>query len=339
LLAYSFKRLISAIPTLFIMIAVAFFMIRIAPGGPFDTEKSVPPEIQANLEKAYHLDKPVHEQFWMYLKNLSKFDFGPSFQYKDYTVTELIFGTNTPFADLKSNMSCRYKRLVDDSDCELLDPTGGFEVSIKLGLTAMFLAVFFGILAGTIAAINQNSHTDHATMFFAMTGISIPNFVMAPILILIFAVILGWLPAGGWNDGALKNMILPVIALALPQIAYISRLTRGSMVEVLRSNFIRTARAKGLSERAVIFKHALKPALLPVVSYLGPATAAILTGSVVIEQIFGVPGLGRYFVQGALNRDYTLVVGVIVFYGALIIVFNFLVDLVYGLLDPKVRYS
>jgi len=339
LLAYSFKRLISAIPTLFIMIAVAFFMIRIAPGGPFDTERNVPPEIQANLDKAYNLDKPVHEQFFMYLKSLSKFDFGPSYQYKDYSVTELIFGTNTPFADFKKNTKCKFSQWFGGSDCEIIDNTGGFEVSIKLGLTAMFFAVFFGVIAGTIAAINQNSRTDHTTMFFAMTGISIPNFVMAPILILVFAVILGWLPAGGWNDGALKNMILPVIALALPQIAYISRLTRGSMVEVLRSNFIRTARAKGLSERAIIFKHALKPALLPVVSYLGPATAAILTGSVVIEQIFGVPGLGRYFVQGALNRDYTLVVGVIVFYGGLIIMFNFLVDLIYGLLDPKVRYA
>jgi len=307
LLTYSLKRLLSALPTLFIMIAVAFFMIRVAPGGPFDTEKNLPPEIEANLLKAYNLDKPVHEQFWDYLTNLSKGDFGPSFQYKDYTVTELI--------------------------------QTGFPVSIKLGLSAMLLALFFGVLAGTIAAVKQNSTTDHATMFLAMTGISIPNFVMAPILILVFAVLLKWLPAGGWNGGALKNMVLPVIALALPQIAYISRLTRGSMVEVLRSNFIRTARAKGLSESAVIFKHALKPALLPVVSYLGPATAAILTGSVVIEQIFGVPGLGRYFVQGALNRDYTLVVGVIVFYGALIIVFNFLVDLIYGLLDPKVRYS
>jgi oligopeptide transport system permease protein len=308
LLVYSIKRLISALPTLFIMIAVAFFMIRIAPGGPFDTEKNLPPEIEANLMAAYHLDEPTHKQFWRYLKNLSKGDFGPSFQYKDYTVTELI--------------------------------KTGFPVSIKLGLSAMVLALIFGILAGTVAAVRQNTHTDHATMFLAMTGISIPNFVMAPILILIFAVFLKWLPAGGWGPaGSLKHMVLPVIALALPQIAYISRLTRGSMVEVLRSNFIRTARAKGLSEQAVIFKHALKPALLPVVSYLGPATAAILTGSVVIEQIFGVPGLGRYFVQGALNRDYTLVVGVIVFYGALIIVFNFLVDLIYGLLDPKVRYS
>lgn len=307
MLVYSLKRLLYAIPTLLIMIAVAFFMIRIAPGGPFSSEKNVPAEIQANLEKAYNLDKPVVEQFWMYLKGLPFGDFGPSFKYADYTVWELI--------------------------------QTGFPVSIKLGLSAMLLALIIGVLAGTLAAVKQNSKTDNATMFFAMTGISIPNFVMAPILILVFAVWLGWLPAGGWNGGALKNMVLPVIALALPQIAYISRLTRGSMVEVLRSNFIRTARAKGLSERAVIFKHALKPALLPVVTYLGPATAAILTGSVVIEQIFGVPGLGRYFVQGALNRDYTLVVGVIVFYGALIIAFNFLVDLVYGLLDPKVRLS
>ena len=308
MLVYSFKRLLSAIPTLFIMIAVAFFMIRVAPGGPFDSEKNVPPEIEANLLKAYNLDKPVHEQFWVYLKNLSKGDFGPSFKYKDFTVTELI--------------------------------KTSFPVSIKLGLSAMVLALLLGVLAGTIAALRQNTHVDHATMFLAMTGISIPNFVMAPILILVFAVGLKWLPAGSWGPpGSIKHMVLPVIALALPQIAYISRLTRGSMVEVLRSNFIRTARAKGIPEHTVVLKHALKPALLPVISYIGPATAAILTGSVVIEQIFGVPGLGKYFVQGALNRDYTLVVGVVVFYGALIILFNFVVDIIYGLLDPRVGYS
>jgi oligopeptide transport system permease protein len=172
----------------------------------------------------------------------------------------------------------------------------------------------------------------------AMTGISIPNFVLSPILILVFAVYLQWLPAGGWNDGAFKNVVLPIIGLALPQIAYISRLMRGSMIEVLHSNAIRTARAKGLPEHIVILRHALKPALLPVISFLGPATAAILTGSVVIEQIFGIPGLGRYFVQGALNRDYTLVMGVVVFYGVLIILFNFIVDLLYAALDPRIRY-
>jgi oligopeptide transport system permease protein len=191
---------------------------------------------------------------------------------------------------------------------------------------------------GILAALRQNRPTDYTVMTLAMTGISIPNFVLAPVLILVFAVYLGWLPAGGWNDGAWKNSLLPVIALALPQVAYIARLMRGSMIEVLRGNAIRTARAKGLPERLVVLRHALKPALLPVVSFLGPATAAVITGSVVIEQIFGIPGLGRHFVQGALNRDYTLVLGVVIFYGALIILFNFLVDLLYAALDPRVRY-
>jgi oligopeptide transport system permease protein len=214
----------------------------------------------------------------------------------------------------------------------------GFPVSLRLGGLAMLLALLVGVSAGTIAALRQNTRTDFAVMATSMTGISIPNFVMAPILILLFAVYLGWLPAGGLGDGGFEYLILPVISLALPQIAYISRLTRGSMIEVLNSNFIRTARAKGLPEWQVILRHALKPALLPVLSYLGPATAAIITGSVVIEQIFGVPGLGRYFVQGALNRDYTLVMGVVVFYGTLIIVFNFLVDILYARLDPRVKY-
>ncbi len=203
----------------------------------------------------------------------------------------------------------------------------------------MIVALLFGITAGSLAALRQNTRSDHAVMFLSMTGISIPNFVMAPLLILLFAVYLGWLPAGGLGEGSWRNMILPVISLALPQIAYIARLTRGSMIEVLRSQFIRTAKAQGLPTYKIILRHALKPALLPVVSYLGPATAAVITGSVVIEQIFGVPGLGRFFVQGALNRDYTLVMGVVVFYGVLIIVFNFLVDLAYSWLDPKVKYG
>ena len=306
MLNYGFKRLLGAIPTLFIMIAIAFFMIRMAPGGPFDSERSLPPEVEANLRAAYHLDDPLYKQFGRYLGNLAHGDFGPSFQYKDFTVTELVMA--------------------------------GFPVSLKLGGLAMMLALLIGVSAGTIAALRQNTRTDFAVMATSMTGISIPNFVMAPILILLFAVYLGWLPAGGLGDGGLEYMVLPVISLALPQIAYISRLTRGSMIEVLNSNYIRTARAKGLSERRVILRHALKPALLPVLSYLGPATAAIITGSVVIEQIFGVPGLGRHFVQGALNRDYTLVMGVVVFYGALIIVFNFLVDILYAKLDPRVKY-
>jgi oligopeptide transport system permease protein len=307
LLRYSLTRFLGAVPTLLILITVAFFMIRAAPGGPFDAEKQLPPEIEANLRAAYHLDEPLVQQFGRYVWNLARGDFGPSFQYKDYSVTELI--------------------------------AAGFPVSLRLGGSAMLLALLVGVFAGTIAALRQNSRTDHAVMAVSMTGISIPNFVMAPLLILLFAVYLGWLPAGGIGDGGLRYMILPVISLALPQIAYISRLTRGSMIEVLRSNFVRTARAQGLPERTVILRHALKPALLPVVSYLGPATAAVITGSVVIEQIFGVPGLGRYFVQGALNRDYTLVMGVVVFYGALIILFNLFVDLVYAWLDPKVKYA
>ena len=306
MLSYALKRFIGAWPTLLILIALAFFMIRAAPGGPFDAERSLPAEVEANLRAAYHLDEPLIQQFGRYLINLIQGDFGPSFQYKDYTVTELIMT--------------------------------GFPVSLKLGGLAMLLAIMVGVTVGAIAALRQNSWLDHAVMSASMTGISIPNFVMAPLLILLFAIYLGWLPAGGLGDGSPANLVLPVISLALPQIAYISRLTRGSMIEVLRSNFVRTARAKGLPERVVLLRHAIKPALLPVISYLGPATAAVITGSVVIEQIFGVPGLGRYFVQGALNRDYTLVMGVVVFYGVLIIVFNLLVDLFYALLDPRVKY-
>jgi oligopeptide transport system permease protein len=282
-------------------------MIRVAPGGPFDSEKVLLPEIEANLRAAYHLDEPLYQQFGRYLGGLLQGDFGPSFQYRDYDVTELIMA--------------------------------GFPVSLRLGGFAMILALLVGVTAGSIAALRQNTRTDYTVMSVSMTGISIPNFVMAPMLILFFAVYLGWLPAGGLGDGSPRNLVLPVIALALPQIAYISRLTRGSMIEILRSNFIRTARAQGLPERTILIRHALKPALLPVVSYLGPATAAIITGSVVIEQIFSLPGLGRFFVQGALNRDYTLVMGVVVFYGVLIILFNLLVDLAYAWLDPKVKYS
>ena len=305
MLRFALKRVFGAIPTLLVLIALAFFLIKVAPGGPFDTDRRIPPEIEANLQAAYNLDEPLYIQFGLYLGGLLKGDFGPSFQYRDYTVTELI--------------------------------ATGFPVSLRLGGFAMLLAFFIGVAVGTIAALKQNSFTDHAAMAVAMTGISIPNFVMAPLLVLLFAVTLKWLPAGGLGDW--RNFVLPVIALALPQIAYIARLTRGSMIEVLRADFIRTARAQGLPQRTVIIRHALKPALLPVISYLGPATAAIITGSVVIEQIFGVPGLGRFFIQGALNRDYTLVMGVVVFYGVLIIVFNLIVDLVYGWLDPRVQYQ
>lgn len=303
---YILRRTLGAIPTLLILISCAFFLIRAAPGGPFDSEKTLPPEIQANLNRIYHLDEPLVHQFGRYLWNIIQGDFGPSFQYQDHTVNELI--------------------------------RSGFPVSVQLGLTAIIVAIISGCVLGILSALKQNSLVDYGLMSAAMIGIAIPNFVIAPLLMLMFAVHFDWLPAGGWNNGALVNMVLPVICLTLPQSAYIARLMRGSMIEVLGSQYILTARAKGLANRTIILRHALAPAILPVLSYLGPATAAIITGSVVIEQIFGLPGIGRYFVQGALNRDYTLVMGIVVFYGVLIIGFNLIVDILYGVIDPKVRY-
>ncbi|MFZ5792202.1 MAG: oligopeptide ABC transporter permease OppB [Pseudomonadota bacterium] len=309
MLSYAIKRLFGAIPTLLLIVAVTFFMVRLAPGGPFDKERRLTPEVEANLRAAYHLDEPAPLQFARYVGNLLKGDFGPSFQYKDFTVTELILG--------------------------------GFPTSLTLGGIAMIAAILLGLGAGMVAALKQNSVVDHAVMGVAVLGIAVPNFVVAPLLTLVIGLQLRLLPVGGWGDGgfSLPHAILPIVALALPQIAAIARLTRGSMLEVLRSNFIRTARAKGLPERITLLRHAIKAALPPVVSYLGPAIANTITGSVVIEQIFGIPGIGRYFVQAALNRDYTLVMGVVVFYGALIIFLNLLADLVYGLLDPQVRYD
>jgi len=305
MLDYFIRRLLGAIPTIFIIIFISFFLIRLAPGGPFDFDRSLAPEIQANLNAKYHLDEPVYVQFGYYLKDIVRGDFGPSFQYKNYTVTELI--------------------------------VQGFPVSMQLGLSAIILALLLGCSAGIFAAYKQNSRFDYLVMAISMTGISIPNFVMAPLLILLFAIALSIFPAGGWNDGAFQNQVLPIITLALPQIAYIARITRGSMIEVLRTSYIRTAFSKGLPTVYILTRHALKPTLLPVISYLGPAIAGLITGSVVVEQIYGIPGLGRYFVQGALNRDYTLVMGVAVFYGMLIIVLNLLVDILYGWLDPQIR--
>jgi oligopeptide transport system permease protein len=304
-LSYAVRRLFGAIPTLLVILTITFFLVRLAPGGPFDGERTLPAEIERNLAAVYHLDEPLPMQYLRYLGQVVQGDFGPSFKYKDFSVTQLIWS--------------------------------GFPVSLQLGGTAMLLAVVIGTALGAFSALRQNSGLDHAVMGTAMVGIAVPNFVVAPLLTLVLGVHLGWLPTGGW--GTWSQMLLPVVALALPQIAYIARMTRASMIETLRSNFIRTARAKGLPERVTILRHALKGALLPVVSYLGPATAAVITGSVVIEQIFGIPGIGRYFVQGALNRDYTLVMGVVIFYGVLIILFNLIVDLAYGLLDPRVRYD
>ncbi len=305
-LRHAVVRLLGLVPTLLVLITIAFFLIRMAPGGPFDGEKILPPEIRANLDASYHLDEPLLQQYFRYLGQILTGDFGPSFQYKDWTVNELI--------------------------------AQGFPVSATIGGLAMLLAFVLGTLIGTFAALRQNTPVDYSVMGVAMLGISIPNFVVAPLLILVTAVYAGWLPAGGW-DWSWQRMVLPVITLALPVVAYIARLTRGSMIEVLHSNYIRTARAKGLPEHLVIRRHAFKPAILPVISYMGPATAALITGSVVIERIYSIPGLGSYFVQGALNRDYTLVMGVVIFYGVVIVVLNFIVDLLYAWLNPRIRYD
>ena len=307
MLNHALKRLLGAVPTLLLLITLAFFLMRAAPGGPFDRERALPPQIEAALQAEYRLDQPLWRQYLGYLGGLARGDLGPSFQYTGFSVSELI-ASSAP-------------------------------VSFRLGACAMILAVLLGGLLGCLAALRRNSVFDRALMALAMLGISVPNYVVAPLLILLFAIALGWLPAGGWSVHGSADAVLPVIALALPQIATIARLMRASMIETLSANFIRTARAKGLPMRLIVWRHALKPAALPVLSYLGPAAAGIVTGSVVIEQVFGIPGIGRYFVQAALNRDYTLVLGVVIFYGALIILFNFLVDLLYGALDPRLRLS
>lgn len=306
MLKHTLQRLLSLVPTLVLTVTVAFFMMRMAPGGPFDSEKRVPPEIEANLNAKYHLDEPLYRQYFRYMGQIAVLDLGPSFQYKDFSVNELI--------------------------------AQSYPISLTIGFLAMLLAFVMGTMLGITAALRQNTRVDYTLMGIGMLGISVPNFVIAPILILLLAVYAGWLPAGGWDWG-LARMVLPVVTLSLPITAYIARLTRGSMIEVLHSNFIRTARAKGLPESVVIWRHALKPAMLPVISFMGPAIAGLISGSVVIERIFSIPGLGSYFVSGALNRDYTLVMGVVIFYGVLILVLNFIVDLVYAWLNPKIRYD
>jgi oligopeptide transport system permease protein len=312
--SYAVRRLLGAIPTLFVVITLTFFMMRAAPGGPFDSQRNLPPEIRHNIEAAYNLDKPLIVQYGLYLERLAHFDLGPSFKNRDFTVTELI--------------------------------AQGLPVSARLGLTAMAFALIFGVTLGVLAALKQNRAADYGVMTLAMIGITIPTFVTAPLLTLVFGVyglsIFGreiMLPVAGWGGGAGLNMILPVTVLALPQIAIIARLVRGNMVEVLHSNYVRTARAKGLPNHVVVTRHALRAALLPLVSYLGPAIAALLTGSLVVETIFGLPGIGRYFVNGAQNRDYTLVMGVVIVYAALIIVLNLITDLLYAVLDPRVRFD
>ena len=304
MLAYVLRRLASAIPTLFVIVTISFFLIRLAPGGPFNLEKPLEAKVLENLNRIYKLDRSLVEQFGLYLTALAHGDLGPSFYHRDFTVAELL--------------------------------GQGLGVSMRLGLSALVLAIAAGLTFGVIAALRQNSPPDYAVTGLATLGLTIPTFVTAPLLQIVFGLWLAWLPVGGWNDGAIRNLVLPVLVLALPQIAVIARLTRGALIETLRAPHIRTLHALGLPQNVVIAR-AMRSAILPVISYLGPAAAGLLTGSVVVETIFGLPGVGRYFVEGALNRDYTLVMGTVVLVAVFVIVFNLLVDIAYAVLDPRVR--
>ncbi|MGR5548796.1 oligopeptide ABC transporter permease OppB [Vibrio sp. DNB22_12_1] len=306
MLKFIAKRIFEAIPTMLVLITVSFFLMRFAPGNPFSSERPLPPEVMANIEAKYGLDKPVFEQYTAYLTNVIQGDFGPSFKYLDYTVNELI--------------------------------SVALPVSAKVGFIAFIFTVILGVTIGTIAALKQNSWLDYTIMSTAMLGVVMPSFVLAPALIYLFSLHWNLFPAGGWHDGSWQYLVLPVIAMSLLYVATFARITRGSMIETLNSNFIRTARAKGLSYRYIILKHALKPALLPVVSYMGPAFVGIITGSVVVETIFGLPGIGKLFVNAAFNRDYSLVMGVTILIGFLFILFNAIVDILLAMIDPKIRY-
>lgn len=307
MISFILRRLASAVPTLFIVVTISFFLMRFAPGGPFNLERPLPPSTMENLMRTYHLDQPLWRQYVIYLSNAVTGDFGPSYIYHDNNVAQLI-GKGLPY-------------------------------SMELGFYALLLAVIGGVIAGTIAALRQNSILDFGIMAVSTIGVTVPNFVVGPVLTLVFAIVLSWLPAGGWGDGSFRFLILPMIALALPQLAVFARLTRGSMIEALHTDHIRTAKAYGLPSRAVVVTHAMRGAMLPVVSYLAPCAAALLTGSAVVETIFTIPGVGRYFVLGAINRDYTLVMGTVVLIAIFVIVFNLLVDILYGLLDPRVRHD
>jgi oligopeptide transport system permease protein len=303
--SYAFKRLLSTIPVLWIAVTVAFFTLRLAPGGPFDGERPLPPGILANLRAHYNLDKPLVEQYLIYVGNVLKGDLGPSFINEDFSVTEQLMI--------------------------------GMPYTFTVATLAIIMSVILGVAAGAIGAIYQNRMPDYLISVIILTGLVLPNFLIAPVLQLIFGVKLGWLPVAGWGSGSIVNLILPVTVLTLPHAARISRLMRGSIIEVMNANYIRTARAKGIGARLTVMRHAIKPALMPVVSYLGPAAGYLLTGSLVVETVFGLPGIGKYFITAALNRDYGMVLGTVIFYMVLIVILNLLVDIAYAFLDPKVR--
>ena len=305
--AYLLKRLAVAIPTLLILIVVSYLVMAAAPGGPFDTERALPPEVMANLERAYGLDRPLAVQIWRYVVSIvTEFDFGPSFRYTDQTVNEII--------------------------------AQGFPVTLTYGAWSFAVAVLVGVTLGIAAAVHHNSVLDYLAVGVSIGAQVLPNFVMAPILTLVFTLWLGWLPGGGWQGGQWMYVVMPVIALSTSFMASIARLTRSSMLEVLNAPFIRTARAKGLPRRRLVFGHALKPAMLPVVSYLGPAFVGMITGSVVIDVFFATGGIGQFFVNSALSRDYPVILGITILTGALTILFNLVVDLLYAWIDPRIRY-
>jgi len=304
---YAIRRVAALVPTLFLIVTASFFIVRLAPGGPFDQEQRLPAQVKANLDRVYGLDQPMVFQYVKYLKGLARGDFGPSLKQPDFSVTELIYQ--------------------------------GLPVSSALGAAALLLAVLAGIPLGLAAALRRQTVVDYGLGALVVLGIALPSFVTGPTLALLFGVYLHWLPVAGWEAAAPRYFVLPVLTLAFPMIAAVARLTRASLLDVFQANFIRTARARGLGPWRILWGHALRPALLPVVSYLGPATAFVVTGSLVVETVFGLPGTGRYLVQGAINRDYSLVMGMVIVYGTLVLLFNLLADLTYAGLDPRARHE
>lgn len=305
MIAYTLRRIAGLVPTLLVLATLSFFIIRLAPGSPFAQEQALPAAIRANLDAAYGLDQPLHVQYGRYLAGAARGDLGPSFRYKDFRVQELI--------------------------------ARGLPLSLTIGIAAALLAFVVGVPIGAWAAYRAGSALDHVLMNLTLLGVVLPSFVVGPLLALVFGIYLPWFRVAGYEPGNPAFLVLPVITLALPVAAYVARLMRSGLVEVLRSNYIRTARAKGLPEYTVFLRHALRPALGPVVSYLGPAIAFVVTGSLVVEAVFNLPGSGRYLVQGAIDRDYPLVMGMILVYGVFTLLCNLVADLLYGWLDPRVR--
>ena len=312
MLRFLLVRILQALPVIFVVITATFFLVRSAPGGPFDQEKVVIPEVRAALEAQYRLDLPLHEQYFAYLGDLAQGDLGPSFKYPGRSVNEILFA--------------------------------GLPVTAELGLYALIIALVIGVTAGVFASLKPNTAQDYIPMSLAMIGICLPTFVMGPLLMLVFSLKLGWFPATGWGGFSgeqffASDMVLPSVTLGFFYAAYISRLTRGGMLDILTQDYIRTAKAKGASGLRVILKHSLRGGLLPVISFMGPAVAGLIAGSFVIETIFAIPGLGQDFVKSAFNRDYTLVLGVVMFYATLIILLNLIVDILQVTLNPKLKFD